>query len=159
MMKLSVSVLALLLVCSSSTMTARNQESKAGSRLSPVRLLPSYKIQWASGIDTWGGTIWKDNGVKIEFNQGGVGIATDQVEKDEVVWREEQVLNGEQVVIIYTKSSHLLVAIPKLIVSFEAEIRNQKDLAEMLLMALTWDMAHGYPAEPGAIQTTPKTTR
>jgi hypothetical protein len=156
MTKLPILSLALLLICSPSTITGQNQRPAKRATVSPVRLLPGYKIRWASGIDTWSGTIWKENGLKISFSQGGVGIETDQVDKNEIAWREEQVVNGQQVVIVYMKSGHLLVDIPKLIVGFDATTTSQQDIAEVLLMALTWDTAHGYPAEPGAIETPPK---
>jgi hypothetical protein len=161
MTKLSILLMACLLFSVSSTTNARNQDlAKREAKLSPVRLLPGYKIRWASGIDSWGGQIWNDAGVNIEFDQGlYVGVSTDLVDKKDVVWRAEQLVNGQQVICVYTKSNQFVISIPKLAVSFEANMRSQKDLTEMLLMALTWDMTHGYPAAPGAIETTPKTTK
>ena len=161
MTKLAVLLMTCLLLSTSSTTNARNQDRvKREAKLSPVRLLPGYKIRWASGIDSWGGKIWNEAGVNIEFDQGlHVGVSADEVNKDDVVWRAEQLISGQQVMCVYTKSNHVIISIPKLIVNFEADIRNQRDLAEMLLMALTWDMTHGYPAASGAIEIAPKTTQ
>ena len=161
MKKLSVLLMACMLFSVSSTTNARNQNrAKSGTTLSPVRLLPGYKIRLTSGIDTRGGEIWSDAGIRIKFLQDMYsGVPADQVDKNDVMWRAEQLINGQQVICVYTKSNHAIISIPKLIVSFEAEVKNQKDFAEMLLMALTWDLTHGYPAAPGAIETTPKTTQ
>ena len=67
-----------------------------------------------------------------------------RVDKNDVAWRAEQLLNGQPVICFYT--NHFVVSIPKLIVNFEANMRSQPDLEERLLMALTQDRAQGYPA-------------
>jgi hypothetical protein len=151
MTKLSVLLIVCLLFSVFSTTNATIQDgAKREATLSPVRLLPEYKIRWASDIDSWGGTIWNDAGLKIVFHHDLYGgVLADQVDKNEVVWQAEQQVNGQQVICVYTKSNHFIVSIPKLVVNFEADIRSQKDLTEMLLMALTWDLTHGYPVAPG----------
>jgi|SRR5580700_5822966 hypothetical protein len=160
MTKLSILLMVCLLSVSPTT-NARNQDlAKREAKLSPVRLLPGYKIRFRSGIDSWGGTIWNDTGLKIVFDHDLYGgVPADQVDKNDVVWRTEQEVNGQQVICVYTKSNYFIVGIPKLVVSFEAEIQSQKDSTEMLLMALTWDTTHGYPAAAGAIEIAPKTTQ
>lgn len=161
MTKLPILLIAFFLLSGPFTTTAQNQDrAKHAAALLPVQLLSGYQVRIASGIDAWNGTIWKDGGVKIEFDHGShVGVAADLVEKSDVVWREEQVVNGHQMICVYTKSNHLIVSIPKRIVNFEASIRNHQDLTEMLLMVLTYEPTHGYPVEPatnGAAPQAPK---
>ena len=55
-----------------------------------------------------------------------------------MVWRTEQVIGGERVVCIYTKSNELLIAFPGELANFYATVRNQRDVADMMLMVLTY---------------------
>jgi hypothetical protein len=138
------------------------QETDASKKqdylLSPLHLLPGYKMQVASGIDTWGGWILKDGGAKINFEHGYYDLPANTVEKSNIAWQEEQVVNGKQVLCLYTKANHFFVTIPRDMIFFEADIQSQKDLADVLLMAVTWDMTHGYPVEPGTIERLKKPT-
>jgi len=137
------------------------QETDASKKqdhlLSPVRLLPGYKMQVGSDIDTWGGWILKNGGAKINFNHGMYDLPANTVEKSDIAWQEEQVVNGKRVLCLYTKSNHFFVTIPQDMIFFDADIRGQKDLADMLLMALTWDVPR-YPVEPGTIERLKKPT-
>jgi hypothetical protein len=160
MVKIGIPAILFLLVATWSTMTAQNPERPKGDiRVSPIGLLPGYKVQLVSGIDTGGGTIWKDGGPKIEFNCcGHFGVEADGIDKREVVWRKEQVLNGQPVICVYTKSKRLIVSIPRQNVNFEGTIRSQEDLADMLLMVLTYG-SQGYPVEPGVVVRAPQPPR
>lgn len=122
----------------------------ASSR-SPVRLLPGYKLQIVPGPEGSGGKIWKEGGPVIDFNlpQCCAGIATDSVEKGAVAWRIEQIVEKQRVIVLYTNSNELIVAFPKLISNFHAKIRNPQDLAEVLLMVLTFEPYKGYEMDPG----------
>jgi hypothetical protein len=158
MTKLSVLLIALPLLSGSLTTTAQTQDrTKGEARIFPVELLPGYRVETRSGIDTWGATIWKDGGAKIEMYQGlHVGIAADLVKAEDVAWREEQVVNGQRVICAYTKSNDLVVSIPRQIVNFQSQIRDQQDLTEMLLMVLTYEPTHGYSVEPGTVVRAPQ---
>lgn len=133
------------------TTTAQNRYGVRGkAKISPVRLLPGYKVQLTTGADAVGGIIWKDGGMKIDFGMGlHVGVASDLVDKSDVVWREEQVVNGAQVICVYTKSHDFIVSFPRLTTNFQGKIRSQRDLAEMLIMVLTFEPTRGYPVESG----------
>jgi len=110
-----------------------------------------------SGIDTWGGAIWKVGGLKIEWDSGlHVGVAADLVDKKDVAWRENQVINGQQVICVYTRSNDLIVSFPRLVANFQGHIQHQQDLAEMLLMIMTFEPTHGYAVESGAIVPIPQ---
>jgi hypothetical protein len=161
MTKISALVIVFLLSSVSSPTVAQDRGgAKSEASTFPVRLLPEYKVVASAGIDTWGATISKEGGVKIELYQGlHVGVAADSVETKDVAWREEQVVNGQQVICVYTKSNDLVISIPKLIANFQSHIRSQQDLADMLLMVLTYEPTHGYPVEPGTVVVTPRGNR
>jgi hypothetical protein len=145
------------LLFASLTSSAQNQvRARDEVKASPVQLLPGYRIQIVRGIESVGGTISKDPGTRIEFTIGGYfGVAADLVDRKDVAWREEQVINGQRVICVYTKSNDFVISIPKLITNFRSHIRTKQDLGEMLLMVLTFEPSHGYPVEPGAVVVTP----
>ncbi|HXX20126.1 MAG TPA: hypothetical protein VEJ46_12050 [Candidatus Acidoferrum sp.] len=133
----------------SPTKAQTGNKEPAKPKMSPVRLLPNFKFRLVRGIDTWGATIWNNNGVKVELNQGlHVGVATDLVDRSDVVWHEEQVVNGHKVACVYTKTHHLIVSFPELFANFDGGVRDQRDLTEMLLIVLTYDPNFPYPADP-----------
>jgi hypothetical protein len=158
MKRLSVIATALLLCVAPSMATTQNQDTTTSSPAkSPVRLLPGYKIQMSAGIDTWGGTIWKDDGLKIEFNSGlHVGVAADLVDRKDVVWREVQDINGQEVICVYTNLNDLIVSFPRLVTNFQGHAQHNQDIAEMLLTVLTFEPTHGYAVDPGAIVPVPQ---
>jgi hypothetical protein len=84
------------------------------------------------------------------------GNAAESIDKSQVLWREEQTINGQRVVCVYTKSKELIVSFPKLVANFRAKIRNQNELAAMLLIVLTYEPHQGYAADPGAIVPPPQ---
>jgi hypothetical protein len=123
--------------------------ASSGANRSPVRLLPGYKIQLLSAIDSLGGTIWKDRGLRITFDIGGhFGVEADSIDKNDIVWREEQVVSGQQLICVYTKAHHLVVSFPQLNSNFESKVRSERDVAEMLLMVSTYDQKFPYPTGP-----------
>jgi len=133
-----------------------NQNNTSKQTKSPVRLLPGYKIEMMSGFEGGlGGKISKDSGPTIDFGEGQhEGNSADSVNKDELLWRTEQIVNGKHVICAYTKSSELVITLPPSSswpANFRSKIRNQQDLAEMLLMVLTFEPNQGYPVEPDAI--------
>jgi hypothetical protein len=158
MKSLSILAIALVLSMAPSMATTQNRDATINSPTkSPVHLLPAYKIQITSGIDTWGGTIWKDDGLKIEFNSGlHVGVAVDLVDRKDVAWREEQVINGQEVICVYTNSNDLIVSFPRLLTTFQGHAQHNQDIAEMLLTVLTFEPTRGYAVDPGAIVPVPQ---
>jgi hypothetical protein len=61
-----------------------------------------------------------------------------------------------RVICVYTKSNEFVVSIPRLAVNFRRHTQNQQEIAEMLLMVLTYEPSHGYAVEPGAIVPVPQ---
>jgi hypothetical protein len=158
MKRLSMIAIAFLLCMAPSMAITQNRDTTASSPTkSPVHLLPGYKIQMSSGADSWGGTIWKDAGLKIEFDSGlHVGVAADLVERKDVAWREQQVINGQEVICVYTDSNNLIVSFPRLVTNFQGHIQHNQDIVEMLLTVLTFEPTHGYAVDPGAIVPIPQ---
>jgi hypothetical protein len=55
-------------------------------------------------------------------------------------------------VCVFPGSNHIIVSFgPGRLANFSARISNQKDLAEVLLMALSFDEEHGYAVDPRAL--------
>jgi hypothetical protein len=158
MRRLSIAGIAVLLTLVSLSAIAQSTDTtKSPPARSPVQLLSGYKIQISSGTDTWGGIIWKVGGLKFRFDSGlHVGVAADLVDKKDVAWREEQVVNGQQVICVYTTSNDLVVSFPRLVSNFQGHIQHPQDLAEMLLMIMTFEPTHGYVVESGAIVPIPQ---
>jgi hypothetical protein len=123
---------------------------------SSVRLLPDYKFMVLPGIDAGGVKIFKKLGPAILESFGlHVVNEADSIDKNQVLWRTEQTVNGKAVVCVFTKSQELVVTFPQGVTNFRAKIRNKQDLAEMLLMVLTFEPEHGYPVDPSAIVISP----
>jgi hypothetical protein len=158
MTKLSAVGLLLLVFTVSSVSNAHNQDrTNSNAKMFPLQLLPGYKVFSGSGIDSSSAKIWRDGSVTIELSQGlYVGVDVDSIRKEDVAWREEQIVNGERVICVYTKSNEFVVSIPRLAVNFRGHIQNQQEIAEMLLMVLTYEPRHGYAVEPGAIVPVPQ---
>ena len=149
MKKISMLVITVLLLSAFSLAGwSQDRNERSVAAMSPIELLPGYRMNWVPGIDTAGGTISKTSGIRIYvLLSGGSASQADLVAAKDVVWREDQVVNGRRVICVFTKSNDLVISFPQQVANFRAHIRNQQDLAEMLLMVLTYDPAHGYPAE------------
>jgi hypothetical protein len=125
--------------------------SKEESKMrSPIRLLPGYKVQVQPGIDTGGARFWKEGGLDMHFSTGTYEFKeADSIPANQVQWRVEQIVNGNHITCVFTKSQEFIVTVNELPVSnFDAKIRSQQELAEMLLMVLTYDIQHPYPVDP-----------
>src|SRR5580692_9507495 len=72
---------------------------------SPVQLLPGYRTHLGAGVDR--ATIvriWKEGGLTILGSVGCCYAAeATTVEKDRILWREQQEINGKRVTMVYTK--------------------------------------------------------
>jgi len=148
-------MLVLFLILLPSVQASGQDENTAQGKktLAMVRLLPGYKFQIVPGFEgNAGGRIWKEGGPKIEFSIGCCfDDATQSTGRDDVLWKEEQVVNGQTFICAYTKSRELLMSFPKQFGHFRAKVQSQKDLSEVLLMVLTFDVEHGYPVDPAMI--------
>jgi hypothetical protein len=109
-----------------------------------VRLLPGYEHWEGRTIDSINGRIFKPHGLTIRYDMGmNAGHYELQPKWSEhALWRTEQIINGKKAVCIFTKSKELLVAFPDELANFYAEIHSQQDLADMMLMVLTYRSSH-----------------
>ena len=129
----------LVLVMGPWTLSAQSAQTMGPGN---IRLLPGYVNATVHPIDSAeAGRISKPDGLLISYD---IGMAAGHYETnpkwmDHKRWRTEQVINGKRVVCIYTKSKELLVAFPEDLANFYAKIRNPRDLADMMLMVLTYD--------------------
>jgi hypothetical protein len=164
-MKILIVPLLSLLVLSlpQSSMTQHGGSNKLQATVrSPVRLLPGYKIEFASGVEGgYGVHIWKEAGLNI-FGSFGCcfGAKANSVGKDRLGWEEKQEMNGRHVTLAYTKGQDLVVTFTEdngsYPVNFTAHIRDEHDVAETLLMVLTYEPTHGYPVPPQEIVQAPQ---
>jgi hypothetical protein len=141
---------------------AKNQDT---AKRSPVRLLPGYRLEITPGIEAgYGVRIWKEGGLSI-FGSNGCCFAAEakSIGKDQLEWQEEQEMNGRHVTLAYTKRQDLVIAFTDNKTSypanFTAHVRDEHDVAETLLMVLTYGPTAGYPVEPGSIVIRPQDPR
>src|ERR1043166_574249 len=100
-----------------------------------IRLLPGYQHRRLQSIDDVIGEIWKDGGLKIHYDIGAWGSNPDNCKTCEapVLWRKEQVVNGQRVVCVLYQTKLLVINIDGY-ASFQATIKTQQQQADMLLM-------------------------
>jgi hypothetical protein len=69
-----------------------------------VKLLDGYKYKRSQTFDTINGAIYKDGGLRIEFESGiNEGYAVDPKEQKIYVWFREQEINGHKVFLALTR--------------------------------------------------------
>lgn len=127
-----------------------------------LKLLEGYKYRRSRTADTINGLIFKDGGLSIEFESGiSEGYAADPGEKSKYLWYREQVVNGHNVFLALTEIGAatkwqperprpaklgrvLMVTFPGKLgpndaANFYAQVLDEKEIAETLLMVLTFD--------------------
>ncbi len=127
-----------------------------------VQLLDGYQYKRGRTIDAINGVIYKNGGLHIEFESGvSQGFAADPARKTEYIWFRQQQINGHKVFIALTQPGSgtkwrpeqprngklnriLLVTFPGTFsptdaANFRAEVLDEIEIAEMLLMVLTFD--------------------
>ena len=107
-----------------------------------IKLLPGYHYQKENGIDSYAGKIWKKGGVEIEHDIGArAGNYADCKTcgwNDGELWRKKQNVNGQESIVVFTKSKTLIVVFPESKANFYATIHTEEDMADMLLMLCTF---------------------
>jgi hypothetical protein len=115
-----------------------------------MRLLPGYAHKPLQGIDSIVGQIVKDDGWKISYEIGRVskpgqpmigGGFRDRpklLPKAKVRWYREQTVSGQPVHLALSKDDTLLVSFPEKGMNFHTKIRSSEQLADALLMILTY---------------------
>ncbi len=134
----------------------------ASDRFGGIRLLDGYKIKTGMAIDAAAWTIYKEGGLIIEFEAGmNEGLWADPKNKNKYEWHREQIVNGHKVLLALIKPGqktvwepsnprsqepgHILLVTfplggqPDNTANFKAEILNTEEMADMLLMVLTFD--------------------
>lgn len=128
-----------------------------------IKLLEGYKYKRSHTFDTINGLIYKEGGgLSIEFEEGiNEGYAVHREERSKYIWYREQTVNGHKVFLALAESDIgttwqpekprsakprkiLMVSIPgrfgpKDVANFYAEVLDDKEIADMLLMVLTFD--------------------
>lgn len=127
-----------------------------------VKLLDGYRYKRTRSIDTINGLIYKEGGLSIEFESGvSEGYAVDPKEQKNYIWYREQEINGHKVFLALTQSGVgtrwkpersrrsgpkriLMVTFPGKFgpmdaANFQAEVLDDTEIADMLLMVLTFD--------------------
>jgi len=112
-----------------------------------MKLLPGYRHTKDPGDVQLTGNIWKERGLDIYYDIGGGGSTT-ATRKAKALWYKEQVVNGRVVqlalAVFPSKSRELFVSVPEgsdRFANFHAKVQSEEDVAEMLLMVLTYTPA------------------
>jgi len=106
-----------------------------------IKLLPGYHYQKEQGIDSLVGKIWKKDGIEIHHDIGALAgnyadCGTCGWTEGEL-WRRKQTVNGQESIVVFTKSKRLIVVFPESKANFYATIRTEEDMADMLLTLCT----------------------
>ena len=127
-----------------------------------IKLLDGYKYKRSHTFDTINGIIYKDGGLRIEFESGiSEGYAVDPKEQKNYLWFRQQEINGHKVFLALTQTGVgtrwepekprgpkprriLMVTFPGKFgpmnaANFYAEVLDDKEIGDMLLMVLTFD--------------------
>jgi hypothetical protein len=130
-------------ICLTLLLAGLNAVAQSTQSVGPgnIRLLPGYADTPMRPLDSAEvGRISKLHGLVITYD---IGLSAGHYEVDpkvtrSAVWQTEQITGGRKVVCIYTKSKTLLITFPESSANFYAKIHNQRDVAEMMLMILTY---------------------
>ena len=109
-----------------------------------IVLLSGYQHEARLGNDSRIGRIWKDKGLSISYDIGG--LAPDRISGSNLQWSKEQIVDDSRVQIGLTKNRLLIVvfaglrrggrSVPN--ASFEATVRSDEDIADMMFMVMTY---------------------
>jgi len=121
----------------------------ASSRPSPppgaIRLPDGFRHERLQGIDSAVGRIAKEGGLDIHYDIGKLaGNYAGAIKGDDREWTVGQVVNGEPVEIVKSKSGLLTATFTKKFANFYAKVSGEEELATFLAIVLT------YPAAPAA---------
>lgn len=133
-----------------------NKSDKSGLPTDAIRLVKGYKITTGTTVDTDVWKIEKPGGVTIDFEAGpSEGFLVEESQRQKYFWYREQVVNGYDVLFALKEPEHKgeharkrLLLVTFLLgrsktsgyaANFSAELSNDQDLADALLMILTFD--------------------
>lgn len=126
--------------------SAQDKGTRSSPKLSPpppggIKLLAGYVHIKQQGIDTWVGRIKKEGGLDIRYDIGALaGEYVNFCLRDQsCAWYKEQQLKGGLVKIALTRDERIIATFPKTTANFITEVKSQEDIADFLLMILTYD--------------------
>ncbi len=127
---------ALLLLSVVGVAPAQSYEVRPGKAM---KLLPGYQIEERTGIDAIEGAIAKRDGLTIRFDIGKfrTNVASLQ-DKERLRWYKEHEANGRPVHLALAKDGTLYITFPYFAANFQARVANETEMAEVLLMVLTY---------------------
>jgi hypothetical protein len=121
-----------------------SQESSTGTP-GGIQLLEGYRHTKLRGIDTSVGTISKPGGLTIDYD---IGVLAGKeglqcFAKDWCLWFKRQITNGAEVWIGVTKTQDIIATFPTDYANFYAHIKSPEDIADFLIMILTYKATRG----------------
>jgi hypothetical protein len=106
-----------------------------------IILLPGYQHEKLQGIDTRVGKIKKNDGLTVEYDIGklaGNYAESMKGQEKDLLWYKEQTVHGRKVQVAFGKDRTLYVTFPETHANFFGKIKSDAELADMLLMVLTY---------------------
>jgi hypothetical protein len=130
--------------------TAASPAFADDARIGGMQLLSGYTHQPLQGFDSIVGKVSKKDGLQISYDIGSIpkpgGLAfggqfsdrAKKTQKNQLHWYKEQVVNGQPMHVAHRKDGYLLLTFPKKGINFSAKVASTEDVAEVLLMILTY---------------------
>jgi hypothetical protein len=124
-----------------------------------INLLPDYTHERKQGFDSIPGVISKKGGLEIVYDIGSIpkpgaprfgGQFSDRakaVPAAQRLWYKEQIVNGQPVHLAWTKQKRLLASYPKSGINFSVNVKTFEELADALLIILSYPEAPKAPAK------------
>lgn len=109
-----------------------------------VSLPTGYQVTVPQHIlDSIGGKIWKPGSMTVYFDN--LLMAGDYTSDESLLkharWRKEQVIDGQKFVIVLKKDRYIVASLPGKLINFYAHPRSSEDIAEFLLIVLSFRLA------------------
>jgi len=134
-----------------------------------IKLLPGYVHEPRRGKDSRVGVIYKQDGLSIDYDIGRMAanyadqyfpeyferlrkqthLNSDAIEgqvrfyENQVVWRQRQFVNGDEVMIVLLKDSKLIASFVNSTANFVAKVDSSDKIADFLLTVLTYQRSAG----------------
>ena len=141
--KLILFVLTFCLFTISASAQDQNLRKRDGITPPPggIKLLSGYVHIPGRGIDSTVGSIKKEGRLNIRYDIGVLaGEYVNHCRRDNTcVWYKEQQLNAGLVKIALQRNGFIVATFPRTMANFYTEARTEEDVAEFLLMILTFD--------------------
>lgn len=121
-----------------------------------IELFDGYTHTRKQGYDSSVGEISKPNGITIHYDIGqmaGRFAGRCRITND-CLWYKGQKINGREVWISLTKAGHITATFPKEYANFWADTKSQEDIADFLIMILTYKVKE--PVMPATETQKPK---